>query len=761
MAAAAADTDTLDILDRLPDTFWRASLLKEAARMAGADYSVLVARFNGVECAADIPGEPELPSAAVLRGTFNPPPRPIVATRRGSADALEIVGTARARQSRGADFMLGCAADALLDWQRRVAEWGRDQAWRSVAEQACRITAAIAKHVGADSPYLEMIHYGEDEVRARAAEDVELAKQVVGWRQEQLAHVATLKPKHPERAAEVLSIPNPQHAKPGTPRRKAADGIAYVLSWGLDIDPEEIEAAAAGSGDDVEDEEAYASRLFDEAWHRRRIRRHVRRTREHVALILRLVGAHGQRCVSDVALRDRRTQLDAQMAWGEGHAAYSPDGQHQVMMSALMRASRDGRISRTAAIVIGMQGHARECGWVPLWITLTAPSEYHPAPSVGEDRWNPALTPDEARDWIQSRWGRVRARLEKHALDPFGIWVREPNEDGCVHLHMLLWCPEDSTAHVERILRGYEIKPDAKGNLVPLPARDARGRVLRDDFGNPVPMPWPWRSDAGCRIERKADSATHAVSRYIWEYLAPALRRSGDAKADEQIKGKAGETAERYDAHAATWGYRRFGFFGIERGVITAWQKLYTMNDAPKSGPFGAARACMDIGRAERKAAKAGDGSAVEMMQGGDWTGALRALGAFKEAAAVRKGKKDAGVRVGPNFIIEAEETVNRYGETVRRPVAISDGVTTIGLVSGWVIDKVSDTVTVDDSDPRSGVPEHGAEALRNWREARRRGEDANHPAGWHPYWRGEAPQQGAELRLSIAEVFADWAEAA
>ena len=653
----------IDLIERLPPDFSRRLIRICAERLGIKDN--------------------DLPDIATLRRALDKPALPASAAR--CAAAVNGYGGKRLHHKLGA--WLDAEADALAEWHSRYTAWTEVERHHGLAAKAAAVAGEIARYVG-NTPYLEMIHYGDKEVRERADADAALALKVVrdlpvtipiGERRRKAGKPAPAKRRteaefeelraklkggiNEDRIRELAGgdarlaerfvrettamidrmVDLERDTPPIDPTRSAHDiseecgganllrkpptegDLAYVLSWGLDIN-------------DI-GKEGYESRLFAPAWHRRRIRKHVRRTREHVAYILHIVSDRGEKCVSDVALNDRRGQLKKQREWGESHEVVSPSGE-RTAMSLLMQSTREALLARTWAVVLGMQEEARLRGLTPMWISLTTPSEFHPAPKIGQNRWDPTLTPKDAREWLQERWENVRSWLVKDGIKPFGIWVVEPHGDGCPHVHMLLWVEPARKADLTMHFRRY------------------------------------WPTEIGAKIVEKEDSATRQVAYYVWAYLSPALKRTGDDGAGEEIKGKGGETSERYDAHAATWGYRRYGFFGLASGTLTAWQKVYKAKELPEGTPFAHAKAHMD-----------------EM----DWHGALCSLGAFGRNKPRRRLEIFAKVR---EFSTEYVADIDGYGDEVKRLAGVTDGWTSLLCRSGCTIQPILRDETEDEVDP-------------------------------------------------------------
>lgn len=669
-AALEADPTSLYLLDRLPAGRWQGRLLAEAGRLAKAD-------VNGMIRAAG-----RWPTSADLRAALEPPPSaPEPSGRRWQAAGIvnDRGGQASGKLARWADAEAGEFADLVAEWRQQMDEWSRWQPWASVAREAARLTTAIREYVG-DTPHLRMIGYDYNDVCKQAEADANLAQRVL----------ASMRGMTPGNAEDIpteedltyvfgwgldlaASLAQPDHAEingwsivqqdddgrwrhPGRPHYRFDGDVSLVIRcrdgrWRHEADHSDI---------DMDAEAAFADRLTDRRWHRRRLNRAVGRTCEHVALVLRLVGAHGaERCCTDVALERRRSQIRRQIEWALAMEAAAPhEGGQRVLMAALMAASRKGQLASMWCIIQGMAEHAREQGLIPMWITLTSPPKFHAAPKKGEDGWDPKLTPADAKAWMQAEWARVRAWFAEEDVEPLGVWVAEPNEDACYHRHILLWVKPEQRAGLEATIRRY------------------------------------WPTTAAAKIERKADDATNSVARYIWAYLRPALMHTGhgwtddgsddpqaEHRASDEIVGRKGETAERYDTHASTWGYRRYGFFGLAKGTRTAWNKVFRWppgeDMALPEGPFAEAKRAMD-----RQ----------------DWKATLDALGAFGER----------------RFEFAYQERMNRYGESEKICRGVSDGFVSIRMSCGWTIepaaegnvDKDEDECFVDDDGYADGLPD-------------------------------------------------------
>ncbi|MCN3608726.1 replication endonuclease, partial [Escherichia coli] len=100
--------------------------------------------------------------------------------------------------------------------------------------------------------------------------------------------------------------------------------------------------------------------------------------------------------------------------------------------------------------IAGIERYAAAEGDVGMFITLTAPSKYHPTRQVrkGESKtvqlnhgWNDeAFNPKDAQRYLCRIWSLMRTAFKDNDLQVYGLRVVEPHHDGTPHWHMMLFC---------------------------------------------------------------------------------------------------------------------------------------------------------------------------------------------------------------------------------------------------------------------------------------------------------------------------------
>lgn len=93
--------------------------------------------------------------------------------------------------------------------------------------------------------------------------------------------------------------------------------------------------------------------------------------------------------------------------------------------------------------VKGYQDLANEKGFRWLFITLTLPAEFHSNPSKGKNSWDGSTVRD-GKDFFQDKLRLMRGKLKSDKKEfnldnGFGIRVAEPQKDGTIHYHIVLF----------------------------------------------------------------------------------------------------------------------------------------------------------------------------------------------------------------------------------------------------------------------------------------------------------------------------------
>lgn len=117
----------------------------------------------------------------------------------------------------------------------------------------------------------------------------------------------------------------------------------------------------------------------------------------------------------------------------------------------------------------GFEGVAKDAGDIGVFYTLTAPSKYH-SYTAKPCKPNPnpkyaGFSPAETQTYMNGVWRRIRAKLHRQGIKPYGFRVVEPHHDGTPHWHMLFFIQPEHESSLTNIIRDYALEecPNERG----------------------------------------------------------------------------------------------------------------------------------------------------------------------------------------------------------------------------------------------------------------------------------------------------------
>lgn len=293
-------------------------------------------------------------------------------------------------------------------------------------------------------------------------------------------------------------------------------------------------------------------RMENEQWWLSALRRRSVRELETVAQVLGLVHKHKALYCSDLILKKRRTQLWAQDQLLQATTVMNQTGQRYTLKELSEKNVANPEIRR-AELMVRMRGFeelSEQFGHVGLFITMTCPSRFHSVLNRSGERnpkWD-GSTPANAQRYLCQTFARIRAKLDREQIRPYGFRVAEPHHDGTPHWHLLLFVPKSRKQELIDIFKHYCFQEDGneKG------AKDSRLKVVA--------------------IDPKKGSATGYIAKYIAKNINGQGLESG-------IYGEAPkEAAARVDAWAACWCIRQFQQLGGPS--VTVWRELRRLKES-------------------------------------------------------------------------------------------------------------------------------------------------------------------------------------
>lgn len=221
--------------------------------------------------------------------------------------------------------------------------------------------------------------------------------------------------------------------------------------------------------------QAYSAiaRLFNDEWCTHQLK--GQRMRWHEALLIAVGEVNKDRSpyASKHAIRDVRARRQANLEFLKSCDLENREtGERIDLISKVMGSISNPEIRRMELMntIAGIERYAAAEGDVGMFITLTAPSKYHPTRQVrkGESKtvqlnhgWNDeAFNPKDAQRYLCRIWSLMRTAFKDNDLQVYGLRVVEPHHDGTPHWHMMLFCNPRQRNQIIEIMRRYALKED-------------------------------------------------------------------------------------------------------------------------------------------------------------------------------------------------------------------------------------------------------------------------------------------------------------
>jgi len=281
-------------------------------------------------------------------------------------------------------------------------------------------------------------------------------------------------------------------------------------------------------------------------WWKRRIETRSIRAYESLAIENGLVHRQASCYISQEIRQRMRLKARRSAELIDSMQAINEEGE-VVDLRDLINGSVSNPVVRRKEMMVrarGFENFSQTLGDQAVFLTITCPSRFHAVLSESGDR-NPLYdgsTPRESQAYLCSVWRRIRAKLHRQAIRPYGFRVAEPHHDGTPHWHLLLFCKPDQMKSLISICQAYALQES----------------------------PGEYGADKHRFTAKMIDPAKGTATGYIAKYISKNI--DGYGLSPEEFGDQPQSTAQDVTSWAQTWGIRQFQQIGGP--PVTVWREL-------------------------------------------------------------------------------------------------------------------------------------------------------------------------------------------
>ncbi|TSJ83234.1 replication endonuclease, partial [Chitinimonas sp. BJB300] len=278
------------------------------------------------------------------------------------------------------------------------------------------------------------------------------------------------------------------------------------------------------------------------------------------------------------------------------HALATSNEGDEVSLFDLQQSSVANPRVRFAELITRVKGFelvAEELGHTAVFVTVTAPSAYHPSKTISNKRKrgkraftqiiNPAWvaagkpTPKQANDYLCQTWGKVRAAADRRGLRVYGLRTTEPHADACPHWHMMLFGEPEALTRFVALFQDYACQAYPE---------ELTGKVWNKEAGKWHKVP-ATSVRFNCQVMNPAQvladgSRVGGAVAYLTKYLTKNLDGKSEQRREDGEHLAMGDDyeadtdsitgAQKVRAWASLWHVRQFQFYGGP--PVALWREL-------------------------------------------------------------------------------------------------------------------------------------------------------------------------------------------
>lgn len=296
-------------------------------------------------------------------------------------------------------------------------------------------------------------------------------------------------------------------------------------------------------------------KALEPEWWVRRYKKEYKRMAEEFAVNVGLVGKKSRYCTDHtlhaVKQNDRRNQL-----FLESIEIEREDG-FKVSLDEVIKHSLSNPFNRHAQLmarIAGLEKLGKHENLNASFYTITAPSRFHKNSSKYD-----GSSPNDAREYLQKTWEKMRAKMSRAGFYYFGVRVAEAHKDACPHWHMMIWSKPGEQSLIDDVFIDYAQRADqaellnVNGELISLIDSSAKSKGVI------------YRTPR-LEIKRMLPHLGHPTG-YIIKYISKNIKAHDDSKAPDEVL----TYADRVNAWARTHRIRQFQFIGDAK--VSIWNE--------------------------------------------------------------------------------------------------------------------------------------------------------------------------------------------